>query len=434
MSTCESQACPEYYELSRRNFLAVSGASAFATAVAASAPSWLPRVAMAKEYRGTQRDVIVSVFLRGASDGLSICVPWGEDAYYTNRPTIAIPRPDSGLANRAIDLGDGLFGLNSKLLDLMPAYNNGHLLVVHATGSTDPSRSHFDAQRFMEVGKARDASLNTGWLGRHLYSVAPSDPNALLRAVGISTGLQMTLAGGPQSLPIPNLDNFGLTGPVNSAAARQAALGDMYTTVPDPLHATALTTIATIDLLNTIDFAGYQPAGGASYPAGSLGTAFKSSAALIKAQVGVEAIAVDVQGWDTHTNQGPQTGTMANLLENLANAVGAFYADMFTGNAPRVTVVIMSEFGRRLMENGSLGTDHGHGNVMLVLGQCVQGGRVLSQWPGLQPGQLFEGRDLAVTIDYRDILAELVQNRLGNTDLASVFPGYTPTFRGVTSC
>lgn len=434
MTCCEAQACPEYYELSRRNFLAVTGSSAFVAGVAAAAPAWLPRVAVAKDYRGGQRDVLISIYLRGASDGLSICVPYTEAAYYANRPTLAVPPPQKGNPNAAIDLGNGQFGLNPRMAALMPAYNNGHLLFVHATGSTDSSRSHFDAQRFMEVGKPADPTISTGWLGRHLASSAPTDPNALLRAVGISTGLQKTLVGGPLTLPIPNLDNFGLTGAAGTAAARQNALADMYELVPDPLHAAALTTIATIDLLNTINFAGYVPAGGAVYPAGNLGTALRSTAALIKAEVGVEAVAIDVQGWDTHTNQGTLTGTMANLMSNLALALGAFYTDMFTGQSPSVTVAVMSEFGRRLLENGGLGTDHGHGNVMILLGQCISGGRVLTQWPGLQPEQLYQGRDLEVTIDFRDVLAEIIQTRLGNDNLSYVFPDYTPTMRGVTSC
>jgi uncharacterized protein (DUF1501 family) len=194
----------------------------------------------------------------------------------------------------------------------------------------------------------------------------------------------------------------------------------------------ALTTQQTIDLLNTIDFAGYVPAGGAVYPTGGTGFAFKSTAALIKADVGVEAVAIDVGGWDTHNNQGPITGTMANLMTTLSTCLAAFHADIFAGNGRNVTVVVMSEFGRRLAQNGTSGTDHGHGNAMLVLGNHIAGGRVLTQWPGMAPNQLYQGIDLQVTIDFRDVLAEIVQERLGNTNLATVFPDFTPTFRGVT--
>lgn len=429
---CESRACPEYYALSRRRFMAVSGSAA---AVIASAPAWLPRVAFAKDHRGSMRDVMVSLFLRGASDGMSIIVPHGDSEYYARRPTLNVPRPDSGLPNHALDIGDPLFSFNPALQPLMTAYSNGHLLPIHATGSTDPSRSHFDAQKFMEVGVAHDPTLGSGWLGRHLQSVAPMDPNALLRGVGISTGLQLSLSGAPDTLPIPNLDAFGLSGFGSTVAARQTAIDNMYDNAGAPLQAIADTTLATINLLNTINFAGYVPAGGAVYPTGSLGTALKSVAALIKAQVGVEAIAIDVQGWDTHTNQGPLTGAMAGLISTLASAMGAFYTDLTSDPSPHGFVMeVQSEFGRRLAENGSAGTDHGHGNCMFLLGTCIDGGRVLSQWPGLAPQNLFEGRDLDVTIDYRHILAEIVQTRLGNPNLAHVFPGFTPQFRNVVAC
>jgi len=424
--------CPEYQRLSRRGFLALGGGAAAAAVIA---PAWLPRVAVARDHRGGTRDVMVSVFLRGASDGLTVCVPHGDAAYYAARPTLAIAPPQIGNPNAAIEL-DGFFGLAPSLAALVPSFNDDKLLIVHACGSTDPSRSHFDAQRFMEVGLANEPQLGTGWLGRHLAGVPPMVPGAGLRGVGISTGLQRTLVGAPSTLPIPDLDAFGLAGAAGTIPARTDALGDMFGLVSDPLRAAGLNTIATIALLNTINFSGYVPGGGAVYPGGGVGTAFRSVAALIKAQVGVEAIAIDISGWDTHNNQGVLgAGTMAGLMATLAQALAAFYADMNSGMNPGYIVAVMSEFGRQLNENGSAGTDHGHGNCMLVMGPCVAGGRVLAEWPGLAPEQLFEGRDLQVTIDYRDILGEIVQQRLGNPDLASVFPEY-PTFtpRGVVAC
>lgn len=430
MHVRDPHACPEYNALSRRQFLAAGSAAA---AIITSTPAWLPRVAMARDFRGSQRDVIVSIYLRGAADALSLVPPHAEQPYYDSRPTIAVPRPDSGLPGAAIDL-DGFFGFAPALSPLVGAYQDGKLLVVHATGSTDPSRSHFEAQRFMEVGKPGDNTISTGWLGRHLYSVQPMDPAALLRAVGISTALPQSLIGGPLTLPISNLDNFGITGSGSTAAARLDAIGDMYTSAPSPLDLIAQTSIDTIALLAQIDFAGYLPAGGATYPATSFGTALKSAAALIKAQVGVEAISVDLGGWDTHANQGTTNGFLNTLMAQLAQAISAFYTDMTTLAAPSFTLVAMSEFGRRLGENGTAGCDHGHGGVMLVMGTCVNGGRVLTQWPGMAPENLYQQIDLDVTTDYRDILAEIVQQRLGNNDLAYVFPGYTPTAQGVFSC
>ncbi|GJQ28903.1 MAG: hypothetical protein HBSAPP03_07870 [Phycisphaerae bacterium] len=423
--------CDEYLRLSRRNFLAASGVAALASA----APAWLPRVALAESHRSSQRDVIVSVYLRGASDGLTMVVPFGDPNYYTARPSLNVAPPDANVdpSLKATSL-DGFFGLPAAMLPLLPAYQSGQLLFVHATGSHDPSRSHFDAQRFMEVGKAQDPTLGTGWLGRHLASVTPMSPNAILRAVGISTGLMRTLVGAPDTLPIPNLDTFDIAGSSTTLASRRAALQDLYGPVADPVHAAAMTTLQTIDLLNTINFAGYAPSGGAVYPTGNFGTAFKSTAALLKAQIGVEAVAIDLGGWDTHANQGIFTGTMAGLMSQLAQALAAFHADMNNGPVqPSHIVTVLSEFGRRVAQNGSAGTDHGHGNAALIMGNAVTGGRVLANWPGLGPGQLYQGLDLAVTIDYRDVLAEIVQERLGGTDLSYIFPGHTPAFQGVVS-
>jgi uncharacterized protein (DUF1501 family) len=429
MSHEQCSGCSEYLQLSRRQFLAAGGG----TALALGLPAWLPRVALAQEYC-SNRDVLVSVFLRGAADGLTTCVPHAEDDYYNARPTLAIPRPDSADPNRVTDL-DGFFGFPPAMTPLLTAYNAGHLLIVHASGSKSGTRSHFDAMRFMEVGRPGDPNLFTGWLGRHLATAPPLNPAAILRAVGIGYGLQQTLHSAPKALPVPNLADFGLAGNPATAAARMTALQDMYSLVADPVKTAAQTTQATIDLLGTIDFANYTPQGGAIYPQDDFGFAMKSTAALIKADVGVEAVAIDIPGWDTHNGQGPIQGVMAELMTTLATSLAAFHLDIFAGNGRNVTVLVMSEFGRRVGENGSDGTDHGHGNAMFLLGRNISGGRVLTQWPGLNPAQLFEGIDLQVTIDFRDVLAEIVLRRLGNPNLDIIFPGYTPIFRGVTdSC
>jgi uncharacterized protein (DUF1501 family) len=429
MKPSDCHGCPEYLHLSRRQFLGVSGAGA----LAAMAPEWLPRVAYAQD-ACTDRDILVCIFLRGASDGLTMCVPHAEDLYYDARPTLNVPRPDSSDPYRATDL-DGFFGFPPAMLPLLPAYQAGHLLIVHACGSPSGTRSHFDAMRFMEIGKPGDNTLFTGWLGRHLATSPPMSANPVLRAIGIGYNLQRSLQSGPLTLPIPDLDNFDLTGDPVSKAARMAAIGELYNLTTDPLRAAALTTQQTIDFLNTINFAGYQPAPGANYPQNTYSRSLMSTAALIKADVGVEAVAIDVPGWDTHALQGVLPGSeMWNLLELLSTGLAAFHADIFApANGRNVTVLVMSEFGRRLLENGSIGTDHGHGNCMLIMGNHIAGGRVLTQWPGLEPQQLFQGRDLAVTIDFRDLLAEVVYHRLANPNLSTIFPAYTPTFRGVTT-
>jgi uncharacterized protein (DUF1501 family) len=427
MSSSECHGCNEYLHLSRRQFmLSTSGA-----ALAASLPAWLPRVAYAQDFC-SNRDIIVAVYLRGACDALTMCVPFTETAYYQARPTLAIPQPDSGSPHAAIDL-DGFFGFPQMLAPLMPAFQAGHLAVVHACGVNNSSRSHFDVQRFMEVGKPADVSITSGWLARHLASAPPLQANSILRGVSVGFGLQQSMVAAPETIAIPDMFTFGLGGDPLSLAERTAALGSMYAQVPNPLQSAATTTQATINLLNTIDFANYQPAGGAVYPTSTFGHSMKSTAALIKADVGVEAVAVDINGWDTHGAQGSIGGYLSDMLSNLAAGLAAFHADAFAGNGRNITVVVMTEFGRRLLENGSFGTDHGHGGAMMLMGNSINGGQVITQWPGLQPQNLFEERDLAITIDFRDVLAEIVQRRLGNPNLSYVFPDYTPTFRNVTT-
>lgn len=423
--------CNEYNELSRRQFMA--GAAALSgTLISPLFPEWLPKVVLAESASST-RDVIVSIFLRGGADGLTLCVPFFDDNYYAGRPAIAIPRPDSSQANRAIPLTNQ-FGFPQAMAGLLPAYQAGNLLIVHATGSVDPSRSHFDAQRFMEVGKPRDPSVVTGWLGRHLASVPPLRSTAPLRALGLSSGLQKTLVGAPKALPIPDPRTFAIAGSTTTRDERAAWLREDFRAGPEPVSSAALDALNTIELLQLIDFNGYRPAGGATYPTTGFGRGMRSAAALIKADIGVEAIQIDLGGWDTHSNQDPLAGSMFRTMQDLSNSLGAFHADVVGSGFPQnVTTVVMSEFGRNVRQNGSLGTDHGRGNCMFAMGRNIAGGRVLvNNWPGLARENLENGQDLRVTLDHRDILAEIVRDRLGNSNLPVVFPGYAPTFRGVT--
>jgi uncharacterized protein (DUF1501 family) len=327
---------------------------------------------------------------------------------------------------------DGFFGFPPAMAALWPAYQARNLLIVHATGSTDPSRSHFDAQFFMEVGKPGDLNIVTGWLGRHLASRPPAKPDAALRGIGFNFGLPQTLVGGPDTLPIPDPANFGLSGTSSTRTSRLNWLGNAYQAERDPLRAAALNTQRTITTLSTLNINGYTPAGGAVYPGGSFAAALRSTAALIRADMGVEAVQIDIGGWDTHSAQGPINGGMAANMTQFAQALAAFHLDMSGANRiQNITLIVQSEFGRNARENSSQGTDHGHGNVMFVMGGAVNGGRVMTLWPGLGAGQLYQGQDLNVTIDYRDILAEAVLRRLGNTNLDLVFPGYAPSLRGV---
>lgn len=427
--------CQEYNELSRRQFLATSaGVSA-----AALFPAWLPKIVMAKNF-SSSRDIIISIFQRGGADGLSIAVPFADPNYYTARPTIAIPRPDSTAATRGVNL-DGFFAFPQAMAGgsvagtggLMPAFQGQDLLIVHATGQLNVSRSHFDAQRYMEVGKPVDPTIITGWLGRHLASIPPLNPAAPLRAIGVSNGLQQTLVGGPLTLPIADPTNYSIGGSSTTQAARVAFLQGDYTGVPDPVGPSALNATNTIGLLKSVNFSGYVPANGAVYPSGSsFARALRSAAVLIKANVGIEAAQIDIGGWDTHSSQDPIAGSMFHTMSDFSNSLGAFYADVIATGFP-VTVVVVSEFGRNVRENGSNGTDHGRGTTMFAMGKGIAGGRVLTKnWPTLATAKLADGQDLQVTVDYKDILAEIVQNRLGNSNLGFVFPTWTPSFLGVT--
>ncbi|MGV3618457.1 MAG: DUF1501 domain-containing protein [Fimbriimonas sp.] len=423
-----NHACSEYRELSRRGFL--RGATALVGT--ALMPAWLPRVALAADER-SERDVIVSIYLRGGADGLSLCVPHGEKAYYAARPTLAVPPPDSKRAKRALDL-DGFFGFPVPFAPLVPIYKSGELLVVHATGAIANrwSRSHFDAQRWMEVGKPSDSTLASGWLARHLASTAPMVPNAALRGVSLMPGMAESLRQGPLSLPVPDPGRFAYDGGWREIADMEAVLKRSYERAPDLLRVAAEQTRATMGLLRRIDLPRYAPAGGAAYPDTDLGRSLRAAAALIRSEIGVEAIAVDHHGWDTHDDQGTLDGYLGQQLDELARALAAFHADLAGAGKRRYVLVAMSEFGRALAENESHGTEHGTGNAMLLMGPGIFGGRVLANWPGLHRDQLFERQDLRVTTDYRDVLAEVVQKRLGNGDIGAVFPGLTPKIHGVT--
>lgn len=423
----EDCGCQEYNELSRRQFIgAAAGLSAFAFF-----PDWLPKVVMAKNY-ASNRDVIVSVFMRGGADGLSLCAPFADNNYYSSRSTIAIPRPDSSAATKGINL-DNFFMFPQAMAGLVPAYQSTDLLIVHAAGQTNNSRSHFDAQRYMEVGKPVDPSLVTGWLGRHLASIPPLKPDAPLRALGISNGLQKTLVGAPKTLPISNPANYSIGGSGSTQAARLSFMKTDYASAQEPVHSAALDATNTVDLLKSVNISGYKPANGAVYPNSSFGRALSSVAALIKADVGVEAAQVDIGGWDTHSGEDPLAGSMFKTMQDFSNSLGAFYADVMSTYGYNVTVVAFSEFGRNVRENGSQGTDHGRASALFAMGKGIAGGRVLTKnWPGLARENLDSGQDLKVTIDYRDILSEIVQNRLGNPNLDFIFPTWKPTMLGVT--
>lgn len=380
---------------------------------------------------GLGRPALVQVFLRGAMDGLTTVVPHGDDALYAARPTLAVPPP--GQPNGAVDL-DGFFGLAPAAAPLLTPYGNGHLAVLHACGSPDPTRSHFEAFVKMEWGTPNmpGAAIQDGWLARTLLATT-SPTDARLRAASAGDQLPLSLAQAPNALPIADFTAFTFPGRSSTASTRVALLSHPYAyggTVA-PVGPAALDTFASLATISGIDFAGHLPSGGAQYPDTELGRKLRDVAALLKAGIGVEIVTIDVGGWDLHANLGPIDGEMAMLLDDLTRSIEAFYLDMLT-NLDHYVLVVMSEFGRRVQQNSSLGLDHGHGNAMLVMGGGIQGGQVHAAWPGLAPANLDQG-DLAVTTDYRDVLGEILERRLGLPDAGVVFPGHAFTTIGITT-
>ncbi|MBI3942517.1 MAG: DUF1501 domain-containing protein [Chloroflexi bacterium] len=393
-------------------------------------PSWMPRLAFAAPGFETSGDILVCIFLRGGVDGMNVVVPHGESYYYAARPTIAIPEPKPNDTGAAVDL-NGFFGLHPALLPLRDVYQAGALAVVHAAGSPDPTHSHFDAMDYMERGTPGEKQIPTGWLGRHLQSVA-SKNNSPFRAVGMGSILQTALRGPIPAVALQSIADFHLKGNTREIAKVQAALASLYADNGDFVDQQGTVAFDAFELLEKANPLQYQPAHGATYPTSSYGMALRQVAQLIKADVGLEVACVDIGGWDTHVDQGGPQGELSTLLTDLGNGLAAFYTDL-QEYMDHTAVVTMSEFGRRLQENGGGGTDHGHGNFMFVMGGGIAGGRIYTDWPGLAPNQLSGPGDLAITTDFRDVLGEIVKYRLKNDNLATVFPNYsTYNFRGIT--
>ncbi len=389
----------------------------------------LPRMSFTPAAGTNQGDVMVVVFLRGAADGLNMVIPHADNAYYEARPIIAVPRPDDLMAarsQRTIDL-DGFFGLHPALGPLTEAWAEGRLALIHACGSPEDSHSHFRAMEYMERGVVEAVGPASGWINRHLASLDTGNPSPL-RAVGWGEAVQRSLRG---SIPVSALQSIkeAHMGGVNRAAESfRRALGVLY--AQDPiLGDLGEETLQVLEALEKLDPDQYRPVGVRSYPPTEFGEGLKQLAMLIKAEIGLEVAAMDVGGWDTHFAQGSSDGLMASLLTGLGQGLAAFHEDL-DDLMNHVVVVVMTEFGRRVAENASLGTDHGQGGVMMLLGGGVVGGKVHAAWPGLARDQLFGPGDLAVTTDFRDVLSEVIQLRLGNPAVTEVFPDFAPLRTG----
>lgn len=382
-------------------------------------PSFLTRTVMAQATTAqAQGKKLVVIFQRGAADGLNIVVPHHESAYYQMRPTIAIQQ------NQVIDL-DGFFGLHPAMQPLKPLWDQRHLAIVHACGSPDPTRSHFDAQDYMESGTPGVKSTTDGWLNRALQSedACCSRKHSAFRAVALGTQVPRTLEGRIPAVAVNNVRDFSVGGPNPAAVPVAAGFEAMYAdSVNAVLHDTGSETFEAVKMLQASDPAKYTPAPGANYPNGPFGNSLRQIAQLLKANLGVEAAFTDIGGWDTHQNQGNVNGQMANRLRDFSEGISAFWTDM-GDEAENVILVTMSEFGRTVHQNGTGGTDHGHANVMFILGGNVQGGRVYGKWPGMRQDQLYEGRDLAITTDFRQVLGEAAYKTVGARNLDLVFPG-----------
>jgi uncharacterized protein (DUF1501 family) len=401
--------------LSRRVFLK-SGSMAMLTL--GFAPSFLTRTVQAA---GNRQRLLIAIFQRGAVDGLNMVVPFGESEYYRVRPTIAIPRPGTPKES-AIDL-DGFFGLHPRMASLEPLWDNRSLAIVHACGSHDATRSHFDAQDYMESATPGVKSTKDGWLNRYLQAQVDADAaRSPLRGVALTRTMPRAMQGLAPALAVGRVDEFNVRGGMSASDSFE----DAYKQAADRvLNGTAHEAFDAMRTLKGATRGRYQPADGAAYPPTPFGQALQEIARLAKANVGLQVAFAESGQWDHHVNEGSVTGQIANRLGDFADGLAALTRDL--GNCMADTLIVtMSEFGRAVAENGNRGTDHGHGNAMLVIGGNVKGGTVYGRWPGLDADDRYEGRDLAVTTDFRDVFGEALTKHLGMDASAgaAVFPGH----------
>jgi len=396
--------------ISRRYFLKSSG---MAFASFAVMPRFLMRTALAEKMSGGGKDqpIIVAIFQRGAADGISMVVPFGDKHYYEFRPQIAIPEPAPDSDGRAIDL-DGFFGLHPALASLKPIYDEHQLAIVHAAGSPDHTRSHFDAQDYMESGAPGEKAITDGWLNRYLQRKPDTDASPF-RAVAVSATLPRSLAGAVPAVAIERVNEFGIRAGAATPEIEEL-FAEMYKETFDAVR-----------MLRSAASRQYAPAAGVRYPNSPFGQALQQIAQLVKAEVGLEVAFTDIAGWDTHANQGNSRGQLSNRLRDFGDGLAALYRDL--GDHMRNIVIIsMTEFGRAVRQNGSGGTDHGHASCIFLAGGPVRGGKIYGQWPGLAPQQLYEGRDLALTTDFRSVFSEILIKHMGVNDISNVFPNFAP--------
>jgi uncharacterized protein (DUF1501 family) len=415
--------------MDRRYFLRSSGIALASFGLMSASPEFLHQFANAQtsKNRFGKKKTLITIFQRGAVDGLNMVVPYGEDSYYDLRPTLSIQSPKK--TGGAIDL-DGFFGLHPSLKPFESLWKSKQLAIVHSVGSPDNTRSHFDAQDYMEAGTPGVKSTTDGWLNRILQT--KEDKNASpFRAVAMTAQIPRSLTGRAPTIAMTNLADFSIKAGAYTNSVKGGFEGIWQEKANDGLGDTGKETFEAVNFLKQANPAKLRPDNGANYPNSPFGQSLMQIAQLVKAGVGLEVAFTDTPGlnWDTHANQ-------ANSLTNLLRDFGAGIAALTTDLGSRmddVIILTMSEFGRTARQNGTGGTDHGHGNAMFVIGNSVKGGKVYGDWKGLKSSELNEGRDLAVTTDFRDVFGEIALKHLANNNLDKVFPGYslsTKNFKG----
>src|SRR5438034_1878472 len=419
--------------MNRRYFIKSGGIALASFGVMTTAPTFLKRALAAnlENVNGGRRKTLIAIFQRGAVDGLNVVVPYGEHSYYNLRPNIAIPKPNGG-AEAALDL-DGFFGLHPSLAPFKPLWDSKRLAIVQASGSPDNTRSHFDAQDYMESATPGVKSTEDGWLNRYLQA-KPDPQKSLFRAVSMTQNMPRAMQGKASTLAISNLADFNIRAGQSSATV-QGGFEAMYDDklVNDALHGTGKETFEAINYLKQVNPAQYKAENGANYPRTPFGNSLLQIAQLIKAGVGLEVAFTDIGGWDTHVNEGNQQGQLSNLLRQFSQAIGALYTDLGP-HMDDVVILTLSGVGSNEKAHGNDVTDQGNANAMFIVGNSVRGGKVYGEWPGMKNEQLYEGRDLAQKTDFRDVFGEIANKHLGATNLQAVFPGYAASsakFRGL---
>ena len=409
--------------MQRRAFVK-SGALALVTM--GLSPSFLRRTAFGAQLMNAPKGkTLICLFQRGAADALNIVVPHGDKSYYGLRPSIAIPRP-GGLSrsisrDAAIDI-DGFFGFHPALAPFKPLYDRGILAPVHAVGSPSTTRSHFDAQDYMETGTPDVKGTQDGWLNRYLAVKGTCDEcNASpFRAVSLTQQTPRIMEGSSEVVAMNSLNEFT----VRASGTQAERLEALYRTgSADLVHGTGTEMFEAVKMLKAANPQKYAPRNGAEYPRSQFGQRLLQIAQLVKADVGLEIAFADVGGWDTHVNQGAATGQLAQRLDDFAKSIAALVTDL-GDRMDDVLILTMSEFGRMARENGNRGTDHGHAGALFVIGGDVKGGKVHGRWPGLANEQLYEARDLALTTDFRSVFSEVTARHLGASKLEKIFPGF----------